>query len=230
MCSKMKIGILSDLHVEFETYDEEFPECDVLVLAGDIHDASDYLSKNTINRKISSFNGNIVQIGGNHEGYGGTIEDLSSETSMVVHNGVRFIYSTGWSYPTEYAWRGMNDGMYIGGNNIDLIHEYSNKNWLEIEYLLNMEHDGKTVVVTHYLPTPQSIHTMYTNSNINSGFMIDKTDLIEKYQPDLWIHGHTHSSFDYMIGDTRIVCNPRGYSRSGVCENSDFNPKLVVEI
>jgi len=27
----------------------------------------------------------------------------------------------------------------------------------------------------------------------------------------LWTHGHTHEDFDYMLGSTRVVCNPRGY-------------------
>jgi hypothetical protein len=27
----------------------------------------------------------------------------------------------------------------------------------------------------------------------------------------LWTHGHMHDPFDYMIGSTRVVCNPRGY-------------------
>ncbi len=27
----------------------------------------------------------------------------------------------------------------------------------------------------------------------------------------LWTHGHTHEDFDYMIGTTRVFCNPRGY-------------------
>jgi hypothetical protein len=26
----------------------------------------------------------------------------------------------------------------------------------------------------------------------------------------LWIHGHTHTSFDYEARGTRVVCNPRG--------------------
>lgn len=42
----------------------------------------------------------------------------------------------------------------------------------------------------------------------------------------LWTHGHTHHTFDYAIGDTRIVCNPHGYPG----EKSGFDPGLVVEI
>jgi hypothetical protein len=57
----------------------------------------------------------------------------------------------------------------------------------------------------------------------------------------LWIHGHTHSSFDYVVAGTRVVCNPRGYARglgsdpeqaspTLSFENPEFQPALVVEI
>jgi len=45
-------------------------------------------------------------------------------------------------------------------------------------------------------------------------------------QIKLWIHGHTHESFDYMVGDTRIVCNPRGYIGYEQCAD-DFKLKFV---
>jgi hypothetical protein len=38
------------------------------------------------------------------------------------------------------------------------------------------------------------------------GFILSKHDRIK-----LWVHGHMHNPSDYMIGDTRVVCNPRGY-------------------
>ena len=50
--------------------------------------------------------------------------------------------------------------------------------------------------------------------------------LIEASGPALWVHGHTHTSFDYRIAGTRVVCNPKGYGT----ENTAFDPGLVVEI
>jgi calcineurin-like phosphoesterase family protein len=46
----------------------------------------------------------------------------------------------------------------------------------------------------------------------------------------LWIHGHTHDSFDYQVHGTRVVCNPRGYVRDGVLENENFNPVFTVDV
>ncbi len=50
----------------------------------------------------------------------------------------------------------------------------------------------------------------------------------------LWIHGHTHDSFDYVHNGTRVVCNPRGYCEfagNGIeCENRQFDPDKTVAI
>ena len=42
----------------------------------------------------------------------------------------------------------------------------------------------------------------------------------------LWIHGHTHTAFDYTVRGTRVVCNPRGYAG----EQTGFRADLVVEV
>ena len=65
-------------------------------------------------------------------------------------------------------------------------------------------------------------------SPVNACFASDLSDVLEKYDIDLWIHGHTHWTFDYTIFDTRVVCNPYGYYPSR--EINDFNKKLLIEI
>jgi hypothetical protein len=44
----------------------------------------------------------------------------------------------------------------------------------------------------------------------------------------LWIHGHTHESFDYVVNGTRVVCNPRGYAPRDL--NPAFDPGLTVDV
>ena len=34
--------------------------------------------------------------------------------------------------------------------------------------------------------------------------------MLDGSRAQLWIHGHTHDSFDYVVNGTRVVCNPRG--------------------
>ncbi len=83
-----------------------------------------------------------------------------------------------------------------------------------------------TVVVTHHAPHPKSVPTEFEFDEATPAFCSDLSSIIEEFQQAVWIHGHTHTSFDYKIGDTRIVCNPYGYGY----ENSDFNPALIVEV
>jgi len=72
----------------------------------------------------------------------------------------------------------------------------------------------KVVVVGHHAPSKSSTHPRYESQHLmNGGYSSDLNNLILDHpQIKLWIHGHTHESFDYQIGSTRIVCNPRGYS------------------
>ena len=73
--------------------------------------------------------------------------------------------------------------------------------------------DQRFVVVTHHAPSKASIKPQYTGDTLmNGAYSSDLSDFIlENPQIKLWTHGHTHDVFDYMIGSTRVVCNPRGY-------------------
>lgn len=74
--------------------------------------------------------------------------------------------------------------------------------------------DRKIVFVGHHAPTYQSTHEKYKSDTLmNGGYRSDLSELILDH-PEivLWTHGHTHDPFDYMVGTTRIVCNPRGYA------------------
>lgn len=95
-----------------------------------------------------------------------------------------------------------------------------------IESELRKPFAGSTVVVTHHAPHPGSLHERYRNDFLSAAFVSDLTAVIETGQPDLWVHGHVHDSFDYRVGATRVLCNPHGYGH----ENAAFDPALVVEI
>ncbi|WP_457090584.1 metallophosphoesterase [Microvirga sp. P5_D2] len=95
-----------------------------------------------------------------------------------------------------------------------------------IETVLEVPHDGPTVVVTHHAPAPLSISPHFLGSQLNPAFASDLSAAIMRYRPDLWIHGHVHHSVEYVLGKTQVVCNPRGYEG----ENPDFDPALVLDI
>ena len=81
------------------------------------------------------------------------------------------------------------------------------------KHVLADRKDEKCVIVGHHSPSHLSIHEMYKNDYLmNGGYHSDLSEFILDHpQIKLWTHGHTHTPFDYVIGDTRIVCNPRGY-------------------
>lgn len=82
-----------------------------------------------------------------------------------------------------------------------------------IRIMIEGKWDQKFVVVGHHSPSKQSTHPRYKEEVVmNGGYSSDLNDFIMDHpQIKLWTHGHTHEDFDYMIGSTRIVCNPRGY-------------------
>lgn len=98
--------------------------------------------------------------------------------------------------------------------------------------MLSEHKDKKCVVVGHHSPSFQSAHDQYKNEYLmNGGYHSDLSEFILDHpQVKLWVHGHTHHPFDYVIGETRIVCNPRGYENEGYSEQSGWNPNIVLEV
>jgi len=85
------------------------------------------------------------------------------------------------------------------------------------------------VVVTHHLPSWHSVSPAYVSAPSNPAFASDLDALFTG--ADLWVHGHTHSSHDYLAAGCRVVCNPRGYPmRGGGFENPRFDPLRVVVV
>lgn len=106
-----------------------------------------------------------------------------------------------------------------------------------IKTIIQGMHDEKFVVVGHHSPSFQSVHSQYRNEYLmNGAYHSDLSEFILDHpQIRLWTHGHTHHAFDYVIGETRIVCNPRGYQsvgRDGTSygEDTGWNPNLVIEL
>jgi len=101
--------------------------------------------------------------------------------------------------------------------------------WLEGE--LAKPFGGKTIVVTHHAPHRLSLAERYADDLVSAGFVNHLPTLVRS-PVALWIHGHTHTAFDYTVDGTRVVCNPRGYldRRTRQPENPQFAWDKVVEI
>jgi hypothetical protein len=106
------------------------------------------------------------------------------------------------------------------------IHRAS-RDWLARQ--LAAPFDGPRVVVTHHLPSWRSVAPAFLRALSNPSFASDLDALFDPVA--LWVHGHTHNSFDYRAGNTRVVANPRGYlMKDGGFENPCFEPALLVDI
>lgn len=92
--------------------------------------------------------------------------------------------------------------------------------------------DQKYVVVTHHLPSRRCIspeHELRSSLNCAYASDLDHLFLDDDYvHPVAWIHGHTHSSVNFLHGDTMVVCNPFGYYGSEVNPNFKQDLRIVV--
>jgi Icc-related predicted phosphoesterase len=168
---------------------------------------------------------------------------LLSDTAVEL-GGVRFVGATLW---TDYRIFGetnqaavmntcakcMNDHRLIGWQKkpwlrfrpqeAALLHHQSK---IFIAETLALPFAGPTVVVSHHAVHWDSVHPRFRSDPVTGAFVSDQSELIEVYQPTLWVHGHVHNSCDYRVGGTRIVCNPHGYGP----ENPDFDGAFTVEV
>lgn len=248
----MRINILSDLHLEFGRFITATTPADVIVLAGDIHCGVKGI--HWIREHFPSTP--VLYVLGNHEYYrkaigtlprklkdaaGGSNVHVLDNDSFTI-GGVRFLGATLWSdfriMGTSPAFAGaasqeiMNDFRLIRvapsyrkfrSKDAFILH-HKTMQWLRKELMRSMQ---KTVVVTHHAPSPQSLSPDFRTDLSNAAFASDLEDFIKEFRIDLWVHGHVHSSQDYGIHGTRVICNPRGYPDG---PNPRFNAGLIVDL
>ena len=241
----MQINFISDLHLEFGPLEIEPEAGDVLVLAGDIDIKGRVDWINTI---ASKFN-HVIYVLGNHEFYNGTMDSIYRKTreglvdnvhllenESITIAGVTFHGATLWSdflngNPMSYLQcdQAINDYRLIRAGDgkhrfkPQIAHSLHN---ISKVFLQENVKEGD-VVVTHMAPSLLSIHEKYKNDmNINGSYASDLSELILDTKPELWFHGHVHTSFDYTVGNTRILCNPRGYVGEEL--NSEFEPNALT--
>lgn len=181
----------------------------------------------------------VIYVLGNHEHYGSDISDpyytLKKNLSVIpnIHvlekesleiDDITFVCGTLWTdcnnedpLTLENIKFRLADFREITKNNNYFTPEdcvYEHKKTIEyFQKVIDVCEDSKVVVVSHHTPSWQSCHERYKKDRImNGGFHSELSDFIaHRPQIKLWVHGHTHDSFDYHISDTRVVCNPRGY-------------------
>jgi predicted phosphodiesterase len=236
----MQIQLLSDLHLEFhkstaKEWVASVPvKASILVLAGDI--VTPAMEYEPIGWFCERFQ-DVIYIPGNHDFYGSSVARVLERTAQlpekhknlhVLQNnaetiqGQRFYGGTMW-FPepvgtAEFYKTRMNDYHCIAGiHQVYEQHERFRKGLAEC--------DANTVVVSHHLPTEEAVSQAHKGDPINHFFAAEVAPLAPAVP--LWLFGHTHDSKDFIQGDTRFVCNPRGYFPDDV--NKNFNQEVVIE-
>lgn len=250
----MKIQVLSDLHIEFEAFNVNTDNADVVVLAGDIH-----LDNRGVLWAMENIkNKPVLYVLGNHEYYGKAypklVDSLKEQTrdsnvqilenDTFSYNGVNFMGCTLW---TDFKLYGdsrlagfecqqvMSDYRKIRVSPqfsklraLDVSHIHSHSlNWLTKELKI---HKGETnVVITHHGPSIKSLPENKRNRDnmINAAYVSHLDSILTDHSPSMWLHGHLHNNSDYKIGDCRVVCNPRGYPEE---RNPEFIKELIVKL
>jgi predicted phosphodiesterase len=95
-----------------------------------------------------------------------------------------------------------------------------------IEGELGRGHVGTTLVLSHHGPTIVAVRPEFRTHATSAAYASDLHSVIDSYQPDFWISGHTHFPMDLRRGRTRLISNPCGYGD----ENTSFDPALTIEV
>ncbi len=253
----MKLHILSDLHLSCGALEVPRNDADVVVLAGDVARPREAIAwASGLGKPVVFVAGNHEFYGGSIAGTPGELRRAALGTDVrvldcdeAVIGGVRFLGATLWTdflllgevamrdeaiegallHMREFTRIRLTEAApapFMPADSADLFRAHAA--WLERK--LSEPHDGPTVVVTHHAPSPGSIHPRFAGSPLNACFVSDAERLLGAGRVSLWVHGHTHDSHDYARKGTRVVCNPRGYSRDGVNENPRFDPGFQVAI
>ncbi len=225
----------------------------IVLLAGDIH-----VGTNAVEwiEYIAGRYRAVCYILGNHEFYHHNFEDLSGEVEDLIgdmcpdnvyflNNGseiiedTRVIGTTLWSdfngfdpasmAVAEYQ---MNDFRMIRNKYgllkpMDIVDEFEEN----IEYLhseLSKNHHGRTVVMTHHLPSFEFISEEFQHlRDLNGAFASDLSDIYSKYDIDLWVFGHSHQALVRRMHNSLFVTNARGYPDEVTL---GFNDSMRIEL
>ena len=105
------------------------------------------------------------------------------------------------------------------------------RQWLQQALITAKELGKKTIVMSHHSVSPLSVSEKYASLPSNAAFVSDLSPWMHKdWAPMLWVHGHTHEAFDYRIGNTRVIVNPRAYPNEVSSTALAFSWDKVIHI
>ena len=242
----MRINYFSDIHLEFGSCAVPDTNADIVIAAGDIGVYDQGIAW------LKAIDKPVIYVAGNHEYYNFEYHDTLQmlrersantniyflENNSLKFKDVRFLGCSLWSdlfingpeLAAVFAW-GLNDfrkiryadELFSPERYTDLFHH--SIAWLERE--LAKPFDGKTVVITHHAPTLLSWYDSADSIKILA-YCNNLQSLLQKYDIDVWFHGHTHSIGNYRVAGTRILSNTRGYHGRREVARFDLNKTVAI--
>lgn len=251
----MRMQIVSDLHLEFFDFDVsekilnkviKQTDASILIIAGDLHIGALNII-NALNDIKTYYNyEHIFYVPGNHDFYGssyGKEEKLFTRYTkelfdMNIHvmidniyilNNIMFTGIIGWTNNQIPNFR-YNDFNEI--SDFQFHHNtWHNSSLRLMDYIINNSNKYKKVMITHFLPSIESVNEKFTGNKMNEFFHNNFEKFIEMYNAKYWIHGHSHDSVNYISkynNFTNVICNPFGYYNYQI--NKNYLSDLVIDI
>ena len=116
---------------------------------------------------------------------------------------------------------GMNDYSMIHtaklayGEKVYLIPEDTSKQCrltkVKIQEFIDLKTDKKKVLVTHMAPSLMSVPENFRHNLIHYAYYEELSEMLVDSDVEIAVHGHLHHQVKYLIGNTLVVSNPRGY-------------------
>jgi predicted phosphohydrolase len=225
-------------------------KAEILILAGDIYPFCKSTDKVNYFDFLSENFRDIYWLPGNHEYYNSDIIRFHKYKSnpirhnihvvnneVVKYDNVNFIFSTLWSHISPqnelYIKSHVSDFSVIAIDGEDFRPKHFNQLHLEAKVFLLKElqtrQNEKNIVITHHVPTLYDYPEEYKQGLLNEAFAVEMCDVIEKYQPEAWIYGHSHiNTPEFNVGKTRMLTNQLGYVE--MVEHKTFRLDAILEI
>lgn len=187
--------LIGDIHGRLSTYKWLIKDVKESIQVGDFGIGFDQFGTHTyINKYLDSFSGNHRFIRGNHD----KLEECKLCKNWIPDGHIE------------------NDIMFIGGaNSIDKNDRIEGVDWWRDEELSYREFDRlielyeKTkprIMITH--ECPNSISKLL-KENIFKDHTITRQafdSMFEIHQPELWVFGHWHLSYNNTVNNTKFIC------------------------
>lgn len=240
----MKLHLYSDIHLDhYVDWGQSFKNdikdrtADVCVVAGDITTSRFPNSLKELATQLSRQYTDTILVRGNHDHYKCSLAQVEQTYKVAldglsnVHllnnryveiQGKTFYGGTMWfrDSPESNIWKFMMPDFRAIPNLEPWVYDQNT----EFEHMLRSRLMPGEIVISHHLPAEQCISPGYKKHPLNCFFLCDQTELILDRKPAAWLFGHTHMSYDKMLGDTRLVCNPRGYPKERL---NKYKPKEI---